>query len=58
MQYSGNTLAWSPDGKYIASGGRDGCLILWDVKKGRSLKTFKLVPFNRCLNMMCCLVPA
>lgn len=33
-----NTVAFSPDGKHVASGASDGTLIVWDVSKGALLK--------------------
>jgi WD40 repeat protein len=34
-----NSLAFSPDGKTLASGNRDGTIHLWDVKSGQWRKT-------------------
>jgi WD40 repeat protein len=34
------TIAISPDGKYIASGGYDHCIKLWDIATGDNLKSF------------------
>jgi WD40 repeat protein len=35
------TLAFSSDGKTIASGGQDGLVRLWDSKTGKSLLTLR-----------------
>jgi eukaryotic-like serine/threonine-protein kinase len=34
------SVAWSPDGKSIASGGFDGTVKLWDVATGKTLRTY------------------
>ena len=34
------SVAFSPDGKYIASGAFDKCLHIWSVKDGSLVKTF------------------
>ncbi len=36
-----NSVAFSPDGKYIISGSMDNTLKLWDIEKGKKIKTFK-----------------
>jgi WD40 repeat protein len=35
------TLAWSPDGHYLASGGTDGRLHIWLAESGDLLRTYK-----------------
>lgn len=34
-----DALAFSPDGKWIASGGYDGCVRVWDAHTGKALRT-------------------
>jgi WD40 repeat protein len=34
-------VAFSPDGKMLASGSRDGTVILWDVPKGEATRTLQ-----------------
>ncbi len=36
-----NAVTWSPDGKYIASGGADGTVQVWDAATGRLLFTYR-----------------
>ena len=36
-----NTVAWSIDGKVLASGGDDKRIILWDAKKGERMMELK-----------------
>ena len=47
------TVAWSSDGKVLASGGDDRKIILWDPKKGERLTELKghrlAEPFFFCL---------
>ena len=33
-------LAWSPDGKYVVTGGNDGFVRLWDAQTGRLVRRF------------------
>ena len=35
-----NAVAFSPDGKTIASGGRDGLICFWDIGSGEKLRSF------------------
>src|SRR5262249_8365828 len=42
-QYGGTlAVAFAPDGKTLAPGGRDGLVKLWDVASGRHLRTLEL----------------
>ena len=36
-----HTVAFSPDGLRIASGSRDGAIILWDIQTGNKLHTLE-----------------
>ena len=36
-----NSIAFSPDGKFIASGGRDSRIEIWDVATGLSLRELR-----------------
>jgi WD40 repeat protein len=38
-----NSVAYSPNGKYLLSGGADGTARLWDVASGAEMHTFKLI---------------
>jgi len=35
------TLAWSPDGKHIASGAADGIVKVWDASRGQTSVTYR-----------------
>jgi WD40 repeat protein len=46
LMYHGHTnrimsLAWSPDGKEIASGSADGTVQVWDASTGKTLLTYR-----------------
>ena len=36
-----NSIALSPDGKFIISGSSDNTIKLWDIKTGREIRTYK-----------------
>src|SRR5438093_309591 len=36
-----NRIAWSPDGRVLASGSFDHAIRLWDVQTGQALRTLK-----------------
>ena len=38
-----SSLQWSPDGKRIASGGRDATLQVWDAVTGHTISTYQVV---------------
>jgi WD40 repeat protein len=42
-----NQVAWSPDGNFIASGGKDGTVWIWDSKTGN---VFSTIQMNRTID--------
>ena len=36
-----NSVAFSPNGEYLASGSWDKCVHIWSVKDGRLVKTYR-----------------
>jgi len=45
-----NTLAVSPDGKYLVSGGIFGHITIWEVSTGKKIKTLKSIWKNEPVN--------
>jgi WD40 repeat protein len=41
-----HSLAYSPDGKVIASGGNDGRIVLWDAQSGKMNREFQATSAN------------
>src|SRR5690349_14343206 len=46
LTYTGHSqtvlsLAWSPDGKYIASGSNDRTVQVWDTRTGKRILTYR-----------------
>ncbi|MGV8057919.1 MAG: caspase family protein [Smithellaceae bacterium] len=42
LDYRLQSVAYSPDGKYILSGSMGGIIDLWDISSGRSIRTVKV----------------
>jgi WD40 repeat protein len=40
VRYGGEGVAFSPGGRYVASGGLGGTVDLWDVEKGKRVRSF------------------
>ncbi len=43
-------IAFSPDGKWLASGGDEGHINLWDVTSGKTIRTFRHAMRENCWN--------
>jgi hypothetical protein len=41
FDHAPHVVAWSSDGKFVLTGGLEGCAILWDVQTGRELRRFR-----------------
>jgi len=48
-----NTVTVSPDGSLCASGGKDGCAMLWDLNEGKHLYTLPIDGNPAPINSLC-----